>query len=372
VSFIARRLKLENFRNRELLDVELSPGLTVFVGPNAAGKTNIIEALQLTTAGRSFRTVSADDLILEGKDESIVELQSDDDERILTVRLLLKRDGRRNYTVNGSSGKRASDVRGKLPSVIFTPDDLALVKSSAEARRSAIDDIGEQLSGAYEAARREYSTVLRQRNRALKEEVSDDLLAVLTQQLVIMGARLTASRARLMTRIADAAETAYEDITGGETLKLLFRPSWTRVGQAESSSGTAGSEDVARQRLEEAAAVVKKEERARATSVFGPHRDDVDVFVAGRDARAFGSQGQQRTVALAWKLAEVAVVSEVSGARPLLLLDDVMSELDMTRRAAMAALVTEQVQTVITTTNLQYFEEALLGRAKVVELTHGR
>ncbi|MDZ4178501.1 MAG: DNA replication and repair protein RecF, partial [Coriobacteriia bacterium] len=318
MSFIARRLRLEHFRNRELLDVELSPGLTVFVGPNAAGKTNIIEALQLTTAGRSFRTVSADDLIREGADESTVELQSDDEARVLTVRLTLKRAGRKNYTVNGSSGKRASDVRGKLPSVIFTPDDLALVKSSAEARRSAIDDIGEQLSSAYEAARREYSAVLRQRNRALREEAGDDLLAVLTEQLVITGARLTASRARLMTRIADAAAAVYEDITQGETLQMSFLPSWDRIGQAESKAGVAGDEEAARQKLKEAAAAVQNEERVRATSVFGPHRDDVNVLVAGRDARVFGSQGQQRTVALAWKLAEVAVISEVSGARPLL------------------------------------------------------
>ncbi|MDZ4177938.1 MAG: DNA replication and repair protein RecF, partial [Coriobacteriia bacterium] len=197
------------------------------------------------------------------------------------------------------------------------------------------------------------------------------LLAVLTGQLVTTGARLTASRARLMTRIAEAAAVVYADITHGETLDLSFLPSWNKTESGIVSPGDAGDEAFARQRLEAAAKATRNEERSRATSIFGPHRDDVRVIVAGRDARLFGSQGQQRTVALAWKLAEVAVISEVSGAKPILLLDDVMSELDTIRRSAMAALVTEQVQTVITTTNLQYFERDLLDRAKVVELTHG-
>ncbi len=370
MAFAARRLLLADFRNRPRLEVEFSDALTVLVGPNAAGKTNTIEALQLTTAARSFRRASTDELVREGCGRARIELMASDERKHLTVRLDLERGARRAYTVNGAQGKRASEVRGRLTSVVFTPGDLDLVKGSSEVRRTAVDEIGEQLSPAYDAARKEYAGVLKQRNRLLKDGGNAALFEALDEQLAVAGARLTTSRARLTQRIALHAAAAYENITGGETMRAEFLPSWKRDAR-EAGDTDPAREDSVRARIVRETERLRAEERARMTTLVGPHRDDVEITVAGRSARTLASQGQQRTAALAWKLAEVVVITEISGSRPLLLLDDVMSELDENRRSAMASLVSERVQTIITTTNPRYFESALLGRAHVVELAHG-
>lgn len=359
------RLELRGFRNYERLEVFPGVELTVFVGPNAAGKTNVIESIQLVTAARSFRRPRWEELVRWGSQAARISMESETDDTRLMVSLDITPEGRRTYRVNGQVKRRVTDVAGRLPSITFTPDDLELVKGASERRRAAIDDLGEQLSRSYAAVRRDYLKVVRQRNVLLRDGAARTIVAPWDDQLVSLGTKLTIHRAGLYRKIAPHLVRTYAELASGEQLgteyldKLAMEPgAWEAEPVAEEVAAAF------RERLNAREA----EERARQATLVGPHRDDILFAIEGKDARAYGSQGQLRTIALAWKLAEVRVVEEVARRKPVLLLDDVMSELDASRRAALTDVVRRDVQTFVTTTNPGYFDEALLAGATVVEL----
>ncbi|MDZ4168400.1 MAG: DNA replication/repair protein RecF [Coriobacteriia bacterium] len=362
MGFTVTRLLVKDFRNYEDYGLTIDSQLTVLVGPNAVGKTNLVEALEMLTEADSFRRPAWADLVRIGAPEAKLTLEAAEGERHHTVELTITAGGRRLYRVNGKAKKSVSDVSGIIPCVVFTPEDLKIVKDSAERRRAALDGIGGQLSKTYGRLRLEYERVVRQRNALLRQDdTSDDLLAPWDERLVSLGSRLVIHRRRLFDRIMEEAVEVYGDIAGDGPLEAWYVPSWDRDGTAVSDEDEAAS-------MERHLAAKKDDERTRRTTLTGPHRDEIVFHINGKDARAFASQGQQRSIALAFKLAEVAVVAEVAGAKPILLLDDVMSELDEGRRHALASLVGEAAQTVISTTNLGYFSEELIARAKVVEL----
>ena len=362
---LVREITLKGFRSYPSLSLELDPLLTIVHGPNAAGKTNIIEALQLTTEGVSFRSPQWRDIVAWGSETAAVSLTAEGDGRLRVVELSVA-DGRRSYVVNGKKVRSALDVAGEIPCVIFTPNDMRLVKDSADKRRDEIDSLGAQLSKSYGRLRTEYGRIVTQRNRLLKEEYVDrDTLAAWTDRLVVVGASLTEHRLRLLDRMRPHLVAAASVIDPSTTLGIGYMNSIPSVG----GSGNGGQpraevEAAYRCALEERGA----DELVRRMTLVGPHRDDIVFEIDGRDARTFGSQGQQRTIALAWKLAEVKTVREVSGKSPLLLLDDVMSELDESRRRALTNEVGHVAQTVITTANIDYFDSELLGRARVIAI----
>lgn len=356
------QLELREFRNYQELTIEPDSRLTIFVGPNAAGKTSIIEAIQILTSGSSFRASSWADVVRQGSGAAKVALQAEGDGRHYRVDLEIKESGRRVFRVNNKTKRSTSEIRGVLPCVVFTPDDLRLVKDSAARRRGAIDEVGDQLSSAYSAIRAEYDHILRQRNSLLKEETIDaQVLDLWTEKLVETGVSLSSHRRRLFDRIRTQMVDFYASLTDGEEMEATYVDSWCRDGQ-----GICDLPSV--EAMREGLRQKWREERARGVTVIGPHRDEVVFCVAGREARAYASQGQQRTVALAWKLAEVVVMTEVSGQEPVLLLDDVMSELDETRREKLAEFVGAKAQTFMTTTNIGYFDESIAKRAKVVSI----
>jgi len=362
VPFTVTRLALHDFRNYE--DLSLTPGssLTILLGPNGVGKTNVIEAIELLTEGESFRRPAWSDTVRWGAASAELVLEAEDGERRREVRLSVAEPGRRSYSVNGKKKRSVSEVAGTIPCVVFTPDDLRIIKDSAERRRAAVDDIGVQLSRTYGRLRNEYEQVVRQRNALLKEDrVPKDIMSSWDERLVTLGALLVTHRRGLTERIAAEAKVIHARLTDQGELDVRYVPSWERDGVDASS-------DDPRSALEAHLIQKASDETARRTTLVGPHRDEVSFSLGGKDARLFASQGQQRTVALAFKLAEVAVVTEVSGSRPLLLLDDVMSELDESRRATLATLVGEATQTFVTTTNLGYFTPELIERATVIEL----
>lgn len=362
MGLVIRRLVLRNFRNYESFQLEPDPILTVLVGPNATGKTNIVEATQLLTAGASFRRPQWADVVMWGKEECSLSLRAEGDGRMLETELTVSGIGRRVYRVNGKVRRRVSEVAGILPCVVFTPDDLRLVKDSADRRRSAIDGVGDQLSPVYLAVRTEYERVVRQRNALLKQTPSDlSVLDTLTEKLATSGFAFAGHRRRLFERISSRMSEAYFTLAGGEILKARYVFSWERKGSPSGNPESASE-------LANIIRSCQSDELSRGTTLVGPHRDEVLFSVGGRDARAFASQGQQRTIALAWKLAEVRVISEIAGQAPVLLLDDVMSELDETRREALMSFVGKAAQTFLTTTNIGYFDASLIDRAKVVRL----
>lgn len=355
------QLEVRDFRSYHNFTLEPDSCLTVVVGPNAAGKTNLIEAVQLLTEADSFRKPSWNEVVREGSEGARLRLEASGDSRHLEISLDVSAGGRRVYKVNGKQRKVLSQVAGILPCVSFTPDDLRIVKDSAERRRNTLDSLGVQLSPSYAQLRLEYERVVRQRNAVLKEGLIAEELGPWTEQLITLGGSLITHRERLFNRLSSAMSTIYQSLSGGKIMEARYLKSWMR----DSIAGDGDNEDMMRRHLAEKSGV----ENARRSTVSGPHRDEIVFTVEGREARAYGSQGQQRTIALAWKLAEVSVITDISTQRPVLLLDDVMSELDEQRRHLLAEFAGSVAQTIMTTTNLGYFEESLLSRAKVVQLT---
>lgn len=360
-------ISLKGFRSYRSLTLNLDPSLTIIHGPNAAGKTNIIEALQLTTEGISFRAPQWRDVVSWGGEGAVVTLTAAGDGRHRLVEMTVL-DGRRSYSVNGKKVRSSADVAGEIPCVIFTPNDLRLVKDSADKRRDEIDSLGTQLSKSYGRLRTEYNRIVTQRNRLLKDDVVDrDTLAAWTERLVVIGSSLTQHRVRLLNRMRPHIVAASAAIDPSTTLDVSYQCSSSEDGNTSDVLLSQEREDGYRRTLE----LRFYDELSRRLTLVGPHRDDLIFEIDGRDARTFGSQGQQRTVALAWKLAEVKTVREVTGKSPLLLLDDVMSELDEARRRALTDEVGHAAQTVVTTANIDYFDSELLGRARVVAIGTG-
>ncbi len=348
-----------DFRNFESLDLSLAPGVTVLVGPNAVGKTNTVEAVQLLTSGTSFRRPAPAQLVREGATSARIDARLVGDGRVVDHRCDATPGGRR-FSRN-SKRCRAADMPEELPSVLFSPDDLALVKRGASQRRDELDLLGRQVSRGYAHVLAEYQRAVDQRNRLLRDERVDlSLLDAWDASVALGGATLLAARMRLFVRLAEKVGEAYGVISGGEALSCSYV---CTLGENLEEMGRDELRDVFLDRLEAGRA----EDLRRQQTCVGPHRDDVSFVVGGRDARAFASQGQQRSVVLALKMAEVELAGEILGSRPILLLDDVMSELDEARRAAVVRFVGEGIQTVVTTTNLGYFSPELLDAAKVVD-----
>ena len=356
------KLEITDFRNYERFVLEPAQGLTILVGPNAAGKTNIIEAIQLVTAAKSFRRPEFSDLIRYGCSGARVALRAEDGPRLLETTLDLEEGGKRSYLVNGQPRPRHSEVAGLLPSVVFSPDDLAMVKGPAERRRAAIDDLGDQISPTYGSLRRDYAKSVRQRNALLREGVQGAPLEAWDEQVITLGSRLVVHRLGLLERTMVHASARYSEMTCGEVLDYTYMD---RCGLGTCAS-LEQSEVAAAMR--EQFTTRRAEERRRVTTLVGPHRDDIALRVDGNDARSFGSQGQQRTIALAWKLAEVEMVEEVLRRKPVLLLDDVMSELDTDRREALSRVIAGEIQTVVTTTTTAYFTNETLEQAAIVPI----
>lgn len=359
-------VELEGFRNHERWTTVVGSGLTILVGRNAAGKTNALEAIAVTTSGRSFRPYSWPDLVREGEAAARVVIRGVREGVPFTVTLTLSREGTREYKLDGQTTQAALLGR-KIPTVSFVPEDLSLSKGAAEERRGALDRIGERLSAGYARVRREYGRVLKQRNSLLRSGGSLSHLDPWSERLSAVGAALVIQRARLLVRMEPELEKAQRALGRGEHFEMGISASWSERPMAAGEVISLGREGVS-SAIRVTADKESEEERSRGFSLVGPHKDDITFLLEGRDARTFSSQGQHRTLALAWKAAEVTVVRHVTGYQPILLLDDVMSELDEDRRQALSREVMGKAQAIVTTTNLDYFAEEVLSTAVVARV----
>lgn len=372
MSIYARTLSVTEYRSFPSFELDLARGVTVLVGHNAVGKTNLVEALQLLTSGRSFRKPSPRELVRAGGTRCSMKLTLEGEGRVIDMGCVVE-DGKRSFMRNGKRC-RAAGVRGVVPSVLFCPDDLDLVKRGARLRREALDGFGIQLNESYAQLASTYERTVEQRNSLLKEPFcTRDLLDAWNDSIASTGAALTVHRLALLSRIREHLIDVYAGLSGDEAADVSYVPSWgasdaIMLRAAADASSRADRIESVRARIAAALDERAGEELRRGITLVGPHRDEIAFTIDGRDARTFASQGQQRSLVLAWKIAEVEVTREILGRPPLLLLDDVMSELDETRRQAFLGLVGGGVQTVITTTNLGYFDDSALERAKVVKI----
>ncbi len=364
------RLELRDFRNYETLRLDLAAPLTLFCGANGQGKTNILEAVLLLALSRSPRTTRDGDLIRWGATEAVVRGEVRRAARQpVAVAVGLHRSGGKTLRVDGQPRRRLIEVIGEVNAVLFGPDGLRLVSGGPSERRAFLNGCLGQTSRRYLAALANYRAVLRQRNALLKSGLSgrldEDLLLAFDDRLASEAAVLIADRAARVADLARHAAAMHHRLSGAvEALDVAYEPD---VPLPPEASEAALAEAV-RARLLQRRAM----ERRRGVTLCGPHRDDLAVRLNGTDARTFGSQGQQRTAALALKMAELRVVAEAIGEPPLLLLDDVLSELDDQRRVAVLQLVEEADQVLVTAAQLEPFGPRLQQRAEVYHVSGGR
>jgi len=337
-------LELRDFRRYDHVQVELGPGVAVIEGLNGAGKTTLLEAVAWVALGHSFRGVPDAALVREGATEAIVRAAVDDGGRRQTLDAELRSVGRNRVLVNGHPLARTRDRLDLLRVTIFAPDDLALVKGGPAARREYLDDLLVVLAPRYEAARADYDKVLRHRNALLKGGArgpdAATTLDVFDDQLARAGAELVRGRLRLVDRLAPEVGTAYEHLAGrAAVIEGRYEADWAPEGVDADTADTA---------LRDALARLRAKEIDRGVTLAGPHRDEWRLVLDGLDTRSHASQGEQRCLALALRLAGHAVCRTTIGASPVLLLDDVFSELDPRRAAALATALPEG-QTLITT-----------------------
>lgn len=370
-------ISLHSFRNYDDVSLEDLGVLTILVGPNAVGKTSIIEAVQMMTALKSFRTNRYAQMTSWGHSRSSVMARLSGGGRNLDLRLLLD-EGKRSYQLNGKP-RRVQDLKGILPAVTFSPDDLDLAKGTHSIRRDALDGIGCQLSRNFYAVSHDYAKLIRQKNKALKDGLPDVYLDGVDDVLVRVGAQLMAHRLYILKEFKPSLSSFYESISmGREFLDFVYVPSWVRE-DVDSMSDTPGilarlslDESTAKDQiagyLSQAMRVFRSEERARGKAIVGPHADKLWFMIDGRNSLYYSSQGQQRSIVLAFKLAEASIITRSLDQKPILLLDDVMSELDAQRRQYFTQFILDDYQTIITTTSKEYFDSDICQHADVIDL----
>ena len=330
------RLALTDFRCFTAVDVELPSGLTVFVGANGEGKTSLLEAVAWAARGRSFRGVPDKALVRSGSPVAVLRIEVEEGERRQSLEAEIRAAGRNRVLLNKNPLARARDLVGLFRATVFAPDDLQLVKGGPGERRDYLDDLLSSLAPRYEAARSDYERVLRQRNSLLRAGVRSDedrlTLDVFDEQLVVAGAELVRGRLRLLAQVAVPMASAYERLCGrAETVDTRYEAEWAAVSLEDAGP------DAVEGCLRDALVTQRRQEIDRGITLVGPHRDDWRLGIAGLDARTQASQGEQRTLALALRLAGHEVCTKVTGMGPVLLLDDVFSELDPDRADALVA-----------------------------------
>ncbi|MFN9606842.1 MAG: DNA replication/repair protein RecF, partial [Pseudanabaena sp.] len=363
-----KSLHIKQFRNYVDQQVTFTAPKTVIVGNNAQGKSNLLEAVLLLATLRSHRVSKDRDLVKNG--ESIGEIfaicqrSRSPESYPVELGMRMRSSGKRTLTVNAVNQARHLDFLGNLNAVMFSSLDLDLVRGSPESRRNWLDTVLIQLEPIYINLLQQYNQVLRQRNALLKLIKQGQIvyetqqMAIWDAQLVTTGTRLIRRRSRLLERLAPIARQWHQAISGGsEHLEITYVPKFE-------FAPTEIVEDIHQAFFE---SIFQKTiiEQHQGTSLVGPHRDEVSLKINSTPAREHGSQGQQRTLVLALKLAELELLESVLGEPPLLLLDDVLAELDLQRQDHLLNAIGDRVQTIITTTHLGSFDAQWLNFARI-------
>ena len=325
------RLALENFRNYRNLQAEFDAGVNLLVGNNAQGKTNLLESIAFLGSGRAFRTQKTGELVQFGQDFAQLQGTVFSQQREQSLKWVLFAGARpRQLYRNGVKQKTAGEISGVLQTVLFCPEDLMVLKSGASGRRRLADSVICQLRPNYEGALTEYNRILEQKNRILKDRYENpamlDILPEYNARLCQVGALLISYRARFFEGLGREAKAYHEHFSGG---KENFTLDYKTVSTVDDPFAPVSELE---EKLQEHLQSHYRAELESAQCLTGPHKDDFDVALSGISLKAFGSQGQVRTAAISIKLAQRRLMEKETGETPLLLLDDVLSELDPARQ----------------------------------------
>jgi DNA replication and repair protein RecF len=366
-------VSLFDFRNYAELELALERSATVFFGGNAQGKTNLLEAVALSALTRSPRTQQAAELVRFGQPAARVTcgVQGDAGLKELEVRISVSPTAparaSRRFTISGIA-ERSTDMMGALRVVLFWPDDLQLVKGPGEGRRRFLNTLLSQIDPEHARELTRYGHLLEQRNallRAIREGRQPiDGLDYWTNALAESGAAIMVERQHRLLELQPIAAAFHRELSDDrERLELRYRPAGVRIGEAP--------QELVSEQLKLAMRDARDEEIGRGQTAVGPQRDDIEVWLDEHEARLFASQGQQRSAVLSLKLAELHYLAEVTGEQPVLLLDDVMSELDPARRERLLAALEPGPQALITAADLNDLPKSILERAAVFRVEQG-
>ena len=361
-------LSLTNYRNYKTLDLSFSPEINVFIGENAQGKTNIMEAIYVLSMAKSHRTTNDRELIRWEQEYGKIEGEVHKKYGKLPLELVLAKKGKK-ARVNHLEQKRLSNYIGQLNVVMFAPEDLDLVKGSPLVRRRFLDmEIG-QISPVYLHDLLKFQKVLKQRNTILRENrgksnFTDVTFDIYTEQYIQVAVQIIRKRFYFMELLQKWAEPIHKGISREiESLKV----SYGTLKELNSGQTVEEMENIVEEKLKS----MRAREIERGLTLVGPHRDDLYFFVNGYNIQTYGSQGQQRTTALSLKLAEIELVKQEVGEPPVLLLDDVLSELDDYRQSHLLNTIQGQVQTFITTTNITGIDHETIRQATIYNVNAG-
>ncbi len=351
------RLRLSQYRSYTALDMRPGDGINAIIGGNAEGKTNCVEAVFLSALGRSHRTGRDAELIMRGCAGGYVGTEISSCTGTHRIELRLREGERKRIMIDGRPAARSGELMGLLNVVMFAPEDLAIVKDGPAERRRFMDMELSQVKPGYYYSLQRYGAALKQRNALLKEpeRLTPDMLEAWDEQLAELSEGIITERRALVNSLSVIAGELHRDISSGrERLELVYEP------------GVAGGH------LEMLAALQRSrsEDIRRGFTTAGPHRDDIGISLDGLDLRSYGSQGQKRTAALSIKLSELSFIRELRGEPPVLILDDVLSELDGSRQQLLMESV-QGCQCFLTSTSLEGLKRAGLGDMKVFRCEGG-
>ena len=353
-----KSLDLLNFRNYEKLSLTLDPGINIFYGANAQGKTNILEAVYLAGTSKSHRGTRDRDMIRMGESEAHIRMHVDKNDSDYRIDMHLRKNKSKGIAIGGVPIRRAGELFGIVNIVFFSPEDLNIIKNGPSERRRLVDRILCEIDRIYMSDLTQYGKCLNQRNRLLHDlyfnPSLESELPVWDEQLMNYGCRIIAKREEFVRMLENIASEIHTELTGEkERLTLVYEPN---VTVEEFADKVARSRDADR--------------KIKSTTV-GPHRDDVCIKVNDMDLRLYGSQGQQRTTAISLKLSEIRIIEERIRNKPVLLLDDVLSELDRDRQNYLLGNIRD-IQTLITCTGLDEFVQNRFEADRTFRVVSGR
>ena len=369
-----KSLKLLYFRNYLSTNIETHPSLNVLVGNNANGKTNIIESIFCLALGKSYRTKSDSECIMFGETATAMSCIVSKNNKNLDIMLGINNKGK-SAKIAGVKKTKLTDFVGELNVVLFSPEDLQIVKGSPALRREFINREFYQFSRIYHKYNLMYQHLLKQRNSYLKDmrknpkdEMALTYLETLTSQLAKVALYITKER---VSFVQDISKLTYENMlnisNGQETLKIRYKSSVLEVLNIKDTEDEAFTEE----NLTNIIMRKSFDDIMRGSTKIGPQHDDLEFYINDLDAKMFASQGQQRSIVLSLKLAEINYLKDKTGTYPVLLLDDVLSELDKNRQLKLLDAINENVQTFITTPSISDIKEDLLKKAKVFKIEDG-
>lgn len=354
-----KKLYLKNFRNCEGVNIDFYGDKTLIIGKNAQGKTNILESIYLLSDLKSPRTSTIADLIKFSTEAFDIEANVEKNDTDIELSINYNAEKKRTLKVNRVKCT-PKDFKSAVKTVLFSTKDLLLLRGTPQDRRDWLDRAISQVYSAYDERLSVYDKFRVQKNNLLKNDVVDEaLLDIYNEQLVITGANIIFLRKKFLKEIESIAIQKHKKISEDETLQISYTCPYEEIEQIS-------------QYLRDELVKKRSEEFARRQACVGPHRDDIEFNINGINAAKFSSQGQQRTLVLALKLAELDIIQDKTGITPILLLDDVLAELDDLRQNFLLQSIENNVQTIITSVDTLLFDDNFLNNVQILQIENGR